>query len=198
MPETDAHKAEEAIVVLVVILGNAALQCNCFASGLDAAMALPWITEIENHNFYVRIGICLVYSILVPGLLILDHFNDSYLMSYFLGMVRLPRETLKPHEEGLGRAVCILRHTLRDNDRDIDSDIGREPVCAQLVLVYHLASNDNEKDQYACIHAANIMGNVTGGMPEKTFSSADPLDDCDNITKQTNPHYTFFRDAATF
>ena len=52
-------------------------------------MALPWIAEIKNYDIYVRVGICLVYTVLVVGLILQDHFSDSDWMGYFLSMVMI-------------------------------------------------------------------------------------------------------------
>ena len=48
---------------------------------------MPWIAEIKNYDFSLRFGICMVYSILVVGLLVKDHFTDSDWVGYILSLV---------------------------------------------------------------------------------------------------------------
>ena len=104
-----------ASVPLVVFLGNTALQwsvwegssrewrpvgmtciyavtpfpSNCLAGGIDAAMALPGLAEIKNYDIYIRAVICSIYTILVVGLILKDHFSNSDLMGYFMSGVMI-------------------------------------------------------------------------------------------------------------
>merc|ERR1711970_1636053 len=70
-----------------VFLGNMLFECNNFAGGVDAVMAMPGASELSSSG--LRVGSCLVYAVIVLLLLYWDKTDKLGIMLGFLmiGMV---------------------------------------------------------------------------------------------------------------
>jgi len=75
-----------------VFLGNMLFECNNFAGGVDAVMAMPGASELSSSGLVgLRVGSCLVYAVIVLLLLYWDKTDKLGIMLGFLmiGMVTL-------------------------------------------------------------------------------------------------------------
>eukprot|EP00092_Neocalanus_flemingeri_P003800 GFUD01004093.1.p1 GENE.GFUD01004093.1~~GFUD01004093.1.p1 ORF type:complete len:552 (-),score=122.95 GFUD01004093.1:17-1672(-) len=75
-----------------VFFGNMLYECNNFAGGVDAVMAMPGASDLTGSSLVgLRVGSCLVYAILALGLLYWDKTDKLGIM---LGLLMIGMVTL--------------------------------------------------------------------------------------------------------
>ena len=75
-----------------IFIGNTLYQCNCWAGGIDAVLAVPGASEVTGSGMTgLRVGCCLAYAIIVLTLLYLDKTD---MLGVGLGVVMVGMVTL--------------------------------------------------------------------------------------------------------
>ena len=79
-------------VAIAVFLGNTLYECNNWAGGIDAVLALPGANDLEGGAMVgLRVGACLAYAVVVLSLLYWDKTDK---LGVLLGLVMMSMVTL--------------------------------------------------------------------------------------------------------
>ena len=80
------------LVASSIFLGNLLFECNNFAGGVDAVMAMPGARNMSSSGLLaIRVGSCVVYSVAALLLLYMDKTEKLGIM---LGMLMMGMVTL--------------------------------------------------------------------------------------------------------
>jgi len=74
------------VVSICVFLGNTLYECNNWAGGIDAILAIPGATDLMEQSVAWKIGFCVMYAVIVIALLVAD---KTEMLGIFLGLVMM-------------------------------------------------------------------------------------------------------------
>ena len=74
------------VVSICVFLGNTLYECNNWAGGIDAILAVPGAKDLVDETVAWKIGFCVIYAVVVIALLVAD---KTEMLGIFLGVVMM-------------------------------------------------------------------------------------------------------------
>lgn len=74
------------VVSICVFLGNTLYECNNWAGGIDAIIAVPGAKDLVDETVAWKIGFCVIYAVVVIALLVAD---KTEMLGIFLGLVMM-------------------------------------------------------------------------------------------------------------